>query len=74
MKDIQQKRLYNNEYHKAYYHKKLKNDPEYKAKQKVYHSKWQKENADKVNQYKKLWRKKRREDNDSRIENPAAIL
>lgn len=54
--------------HKRAWYQAHKDDPEYKVKQKAYHAKWQKENAERVNQYKKEWRKKRRAENEQRAD------
>ena len=44
-------------------YERRKNDPEYIAKERAYHAKWQKENKDKWNAYIREWRRKKREKN-----------
>lgn len=51
---------------KAYanrYYEKMKGDPDFLAKRKAYHAKWQRENKDKWNAYVREYRRKKREKN-----------
>ena len=48
---------YDLEYARRYYHEKLKNNPEYIAKDRARHAKWQKENKEHLSAYHKERRK-----------------
>lgn len=47
-------------YHKEYYLAKVKDNPEKKAKRAEYHAKWQSENKDKWNAYRRKYRKRKK--------------
>lgn len=46
---------------KDYYHTKVKNNPEAKAKKAAYHAEWQRKNKEKLNAYRREYRKRKKE-------------